>query len=56
MLSKLPEAGQVYIVHQGKEYRRMVCGNYKIIYYIAANEIRITDVFDSRQDPEKQNP
>ncbi len=35
------------------EYRYLVEGNYKIIYLIIEDYILITDVFDTRQDPEK---
>ena len=58
VLEKFPEAGQAdeFMKHHGKDYRRLVSGNYKIIYRIHENEIHISDVFDSRQDPLKQNP
>ena len=57
VLEKFPEAGQAdeFMKHHGKEYRRLVSGNYKIIYRIHENEIHISDVFDSRQDSLKQN-
>jgi toxin ParE1/3/4 len=35
------------------EYRYLVQGNYKIIYRIEGNYIRIAVVFDTRQNPEK---
>jgi len=34
-------------------HRYLVEGNYKIIYKITENTVFITDVFDTRQDPEK---
>jgi len=37
----------------GLEHRRMVQGNYKIVYRIEKNTIYVTDIFDSRQDPAK---
>ena len=37
------------------EHRRIVEGNYKIIYRIINNVIYVTDIFDSRQDPSKMN-
>lgn len=44
------------LVYLGKNHRRLVCGNYKIIYYRDyKNHITfVTDIFDSRQDPEKE--
>jgi plasmid stabilization system protein ParE len=33
--------------------RRVVSGNYKILYTIDGDNIFITDIFDSRQDPNK---
>ena len=45
-----------FLIFLGKKHRRLICGNYKIIYYRDyENQITyITDVFDSRQDPEKE--
>lgn len=42
-------------LHKG--HRRVVCGNYKIIYYRdSIKQITfITDIFDVRQSPEKEN-
>ena len=34
-------------------HRYLVEGNYKIIYKIIENAVFITDIFDTRQDPEK---
>lgn len=58
VLEQFPEAGQAdeFMKQHGKDYRRLVSGNYKIIYRIHKNEIHISDVFDSRQNPDKQNP
>lgn len=36
-----------------EEYRYLIVGNYKIIYKILKTNIYITDVFDTRQNPEK---
>jgi toxin ParE1/3/4 len=33
------------------QHRRLIVGNYKIIYLIEDDVIYITDVFDTRQDP-----
>ena len=40
----------------GKGHRRVICGNYKIIYYRDLEKQRtfVTDIFDSRQSPEKE--
>lgn len=37
----------------GLGHRFMVEGNYKIIYRLEGQYVLITDVFDTRQDPEK---
>ena len=34
-------------------HRRMVEGNYKIVYRIDGETIFITDIFDARQNPDK---
>lgn len=39
----------------GLGHRRRVEGNYKIIYRITGKTIYVTDIFDSRQNPEKMN-
>ncbi len=36
-----------------KEHRRLIEGHYKIIYRVVGEYIYITDIFDSRQDPDK---
>ena len=41
--------------HRKFEYRYLVEGNYKIIYWIEDNLIKIAAVFDCRQNPEKMN-
>ena len=54
-LVKYPRAGQVEPLMEGMrfEYRRLVVGNFKIIYRIDGEWIRITDIFDTRQDPKR---
>jgi plasmid stabilization system protein ParE len=42
-----------YLEHLGKDHRRLIEGNYKIIYRVQGEDIYITDIFDSRQDPSK---
>jgi len=50
-----PSIGQEepFLVNLGRHYRRLVEGHYKIIYRIEDEYIYITDIFDSRQDPDK---
>ncbi len=45
-----------YLDYLNKEHRRLISGNYKIIYYYdkSKNVVYVTDVFDSRQDPVKE--
>jgi len=42
-----------FLDHLGFGHRRLVEGHYKIIYRIVGEYIYITDIFDSRQDPDK---
>lgn len=57
ILTASPYAGQMeeYLLHLNQGHRRLVIGNYKIIYRVneASREIYITDIFDARQDPAK---
>ncbi len=55
ILNKNPEAGQLEENLQDLKlgHRRLVEGNYKIIYRIENQLIYVTDIFDSRQDPSK---
>ena len=50
-----PLQGQIepFLEHLGLEHRRLVSNNYKIIYRVIGNCIYITDIFDSRQNPDK---
>jgi toxin ParE1/3/4 len=45
-----------YLEYLNKDHKRLICGNYKIIYYYdqIKNIVYVTDVFDSRQDPIKE--
>ncbi|MGD1318863.1 type II toxin-antitoxin system RelE/ParE family toxin [Chryseobacterium sp. 2R14A] len=58
-LNKNPEMGQIEILLEEKpqQFRYLVSGNYKVIYYVnaKAQKIIIVNVFDSRQNPEKLN-
>jgi plasmid stabilization system protein ParE len=50
-----PNQGQKesYLEHLELDYRRIIESHYKIIYRVIGESIYITDIFDSRQDPEK---
>lgn len=50
-----PEMGQTedYLEHLGQGHRRIVENHFKIIYLIKGDLIIITDIFDSRQNPDK---
>ena len=37
-------------------HRKLTEGNYKIVYRAEKDIIYITDIFDTRQDPDKQKP
>ncbi len=47
-----------YLKPLSTNHRRLICGNYKIIYYRDwdLKVTYVTDVFDARQDPQKENP
>jgi plasmid stabilization system protein ParE len=55
LLLKNQYLGQVEEYISDKKHRRLIEGNYKIIYRIDRQTIYITDVFDARQDPDKLN-
>jgi len=42
-----------YLRHFFLGHRRLVEGNFKIIYRVTGEHIYITDIFDTRQDPDK---
>jgi len=54
-LQKTPQIGkkEELLVGRKFEYRFLIIGNYKIIYWIESNYIKIAAVFDCRQNPEK---
>jgi plasmid stabilization system protein ParE len=54
-LIQWPQAGQVEVWLAGREheYRRLVAGNFKIIYRVEGDMIHVTDIFDARQDPKR---
>ena len=56
-LKQQPNSGQIEpnleILMEGHRY--LVTGNYKVVYKKVNEDILITDIFDSRQDPSKVN-
>lgn len=56
-LMSQPDSGQLELTLEklGEGHRYLVKDNYKIIYKKVAEGILITDVFDTRQDPQKIN-
>jgi len=55
ILIEQPLAGQTeeFLIDLELNHRRIVEGNYKIIYRIQDDKIYITDIFDTRQNPLK---
>jgi len=39
--------------HLGLGHRRLIEGNFKIIYRVDGELVSVTDIFDSRMDPDK---
>lgn len=56
-LASHPKIGQrePLLAYRQKEYRYVVEGNYKIIYWTDINTVYIAAVFDTRQNPIKIN-
>lgn len=56
-LGEHPRSGQFkpYLEHLGQGHRRWVVGHYKLVYLIEGNVLHVTDIFDSRQDPEQMH-
>ncbi len=54
-LAKSPRKGQYepYLSKLQKGHRRLIEGNFKIIYRVEGSYIYIVDFFDSRDDPKK---
>jgi len=55
LLDQFPFGGPIepWLDHVGQGHRRVVVGHYKVIYQVVEDVVRIVDVFDSRQDPER---
>lgn len=54
-LQSFPKLGQVepLLKHKKSEYRYLIVWSYKIIYRVGANNIVISRVFHTSQDPSK---
>lgn len=54
-LSKFPQSGAIEenLIELKEGHRFLVRGSYRIIYKAFNNKVYITDIFDSRQNPEK---
>lgn len=55
MLAKHPYAGQCeeQLKNRSQEFRYLVEGNYKILYWTEQETVFISSIFDCRQDPGK---
>lgn len=53
LLQPLQGQKEPFLEHLGLGHRRLVVSHYKIIYRVDGEYIYITDIFDSRQDPDK---
>jgi hypothetical protein len=53
LLHPLNDQKEPFLEHLGLGHRRLVESHYKIIYRVAGENIYVTDIFDSRQDPDK---
>ena len=53
LLHPLQGQEEPYLEHLDLGYRRIIESHYKIIYRIIDEYIYITDIFDSRQNPDK---
>lgn len=53
LIAQHPHAGQLepWLQDKGLEHRRVVIGNYKLIYRIEGDMIWIADLFETHQDP-----
>jgi len=53
LLQPLKGQKEPFLEHLGLGHRRLVESHYKIIYRVVGDYIYVTDIFDSRQDPDK---
>lgn len=54
-LIRMPFIGQIEpsLADDPHGYRYLVCGHYKIVYHIQKDKIRVNNIFDCRQAPDK---
>lgn len=54
-LKSFPNLGKIdeTLREYGLEHRFLIEGNYKVLYRVKNDEVRILRVFDTRQDPNK---
>jgi plasmid stabilization system protein ParE len=54
-LARYPNSGKIEdnLKILGEDHRYLIKGNYKIIYKPVKEGLLVTDVFDTRQDPQK---
>jgi len=55
MLVQFSRSGQreERLASLGQGHRRLIVDNFKVVYFIDGDVIRVTDIFDSRRDPEE---
>lgn len=53
LINPLQGQEEPYLKNMGLGHRRLVVSHYKIIYRVIYDCIFITDIFDTRQDPDK---
>jgi len=53
LLQPLKGQKEPFLEHLGLGHRRLVESHFKIIYRVVGEYIYVTDIFDSRQDPDK---
>jgi plasmid stabilization system protein ParE len=53
ILAKNPYVAQRELLLEGRsrEYRRLIVGNFKVVYYTEGDTVYISTVFDCRRDP-----
>lgn len=55
LMQPLQGQEEPFLKHLGLGHRRIIADHYKIIYRIEGECIFVTDIFDSRQDPDNMN-
>lgn len=53
LLIQFPRSGQreERLASLGQGHRRLIVDNFKVVYFIDGDVIRVTDIFDSRRNP-----